>query len=67
MLENVVDHFGGKAALAEALGVTRPAVSQWIAAGALPPFRAVQVERITKGAFRAVDLIGDAGEGCEDE
>lgn len=56
-MEELLEYFGGQAALAKALDVTRGAVSQWVAAGALPPFRAIEVEMITRGKFKAVDLV----------
>ena len=50
---------GGKLALARALGVTHAAVSQWLREGGLPPARAIQVERMTGGALRAVNLVAE--------
>lgn len=56
MLDEICKHFGGQSALAEALGVDRSAVTQWKTDG-VPAFRAVQIEGITKGKFRAVDIL----------
>lgn len=56
-MKELLEYFGGQAALAKALNVTRGAVCQWVAAGSLPPFRAIEVEQITRGKFKAVDLI----------
>ena len=55
--DEIVDHFGSQTAMADALGVDRAAVSQWRATG-LPPFRAIQIETLTRGKFRAVRIVG---------
>jgi DNA-binding transcriptional regulator YdaS (Cro superfamily) len=57
MIRHVVDQLGGVAAIARLLGVSQPAVSQWLRDGRLPPARAVQIEAITGGRFRAADLL----------
>ena len=59
MLEQIIEHFGGKLALANALGVSPPAVSLWCQIGRMPPRRAIQIEQMTNGKFRAVDISGD--------
>jgi DNA-binding transcriptional regulator YdaS (Cro superfamily) len=56
-VQDVIDHFGGKSRLAEALGVDRAAVSHWLRHG-LPPWRAIQIERMTAGRFLARDIVG---------
>lgn len=56
MLEEIFKHFGGQAALAEILGVDKSAVTQWKTDG-MPAFRAVQIEKLTEGKFRAVDIL----------
>jgi len=52
-----LEHFGGAAATARALGVTTQAVWQW-ASGArnIPVQRCVQIEQLTKGAVSRRDL-----------
>lgn len=55
-LDEVVDYFGSQVKLADALGVTQGAVSQWMSKGGLPAVRAVQIERLTDGKFKAVDF-----------
>ena len=55
MINEVIAHFGSQAALAQALGVTEGAVSQWVSSGVIPSARAVQIERITDGKFKAID------------
>ena len=55
-MDKVLEYFGGAANLARALNVKPPAVSQWIKQGALPPFRAIEVELLTRGEIKAVDI-----------
>jgi DNA-binding transcriptional regulator YdaS (Cro superfamily) len=43
---------GGQSALAQLLGVTKSAISQWGDSG-IPANRAVQIERMTSGKFKA--------------
>lgn len=57
MFKEVVDYFGGRIPLALALGVTRQAVSQFERQGYFPANRAIQIEDITQGMFRAKELI----------
>lgn len=53
--EDVVAHFGGThEALAEALGITREAVTMW--KGEIPESRAFQIEVLSRGKFKAADL-----------
>lgn len=55
-VDDVISHFGSASELAKALGVSAPAVSQWISRGAFPAARAIQIEAITDGKFKATDL-----------
>lgn len=55
--KQVVDWFGNQAAMARALGVSAAAVTQWIKAGAIPAQRAIQIEALTKGEIKALDLV----------
>lgn len=57
MIKRVIDRLGGVAVTARLLGVSQPAVSQWLRDGRFPPARAVQIEAITGGQFRAADLL----------
>lgn len=59
MVKEVIDFMGGTVETARKLGVHPAAVSQWIASGAIPPKRAIQIERITQGALRAIDIMGE--------
>lgn len=58
MIEEVVKHYGGKQALARALGVSAPAVTLWCQLGRIPPRRAIEIERMTGGKFKAVEIAG---------
>ena len=62
-LEKLIDHFGSQTRMAKALNVTQGAVHHWVNADALPPLRAIEIERITFGKFRASDLVEGAGDG----
>jgi DNA-binding transcriptional regulator YdaS (Cro superfamily) len=46
-IDRAIETAGTLRALAERLGVTREAVSQWRARGVVPPARVLDVERIT--------------------
>jgi len=56
MIKNIILHFGSIAATARALGVSPAAVSQWVANGRIPPQRAIEVEQLSRGKFKAVDI-----------
>jgi DNA-binding transcriptional regulator YdaS (Cro superfamily) len=58
VLELLVAHYGSQNKLAGALNVSSVAVGQWIKSGAIPPLRAIQIEKLTEGKFKAKDLIG---------
>jgi len=55
-LQDVVDHFGSRSEMAKVMGVSPPAVTIWCSLGRLPGERAIQIERLTGGLFRAVEL-----------
>ena len=59
MLKEIIKWFGSQVELARQLGVTQAAVAQWVADEKIPPYRAIQIERITDSQFKAVDIIGD--------
>lgn len=53
--EQVLDHFGGThESLANALGITREAVTMW--RGEIPEARAFQIEVLSGGKLKAADL-----------
>ena len=58
-IEAVITHFGGKANLARALGVTLTAISKWKTA--FPKGRAYQIEVLTEGKFKADELANNKG------
>ena len=59
MIHKIIQRFGSQVELARQLGVTQAAVAQWVSDEKVPPYRAIQIERITDGQFKAVDIIGD--------
>jgi len=56
MLDKLIEHFGSRKALYEALGVSRQALFQYEQQGYLPAARAIEIETITKGKFKAKDI-----------
>lgn len=53
--DDVIDHFGGThESLADALGISREAVSMW--KGLIPESRAFQIEVLSGGKFKATEL-----------
>lgn len=57
-MQDLIDYFGSQYRLAKALGVTKSAVSQWFTDGQIPPARAIQIEELSNGKFKAVELTG---------
>lgn len=57
MLNELIKYYGTRKALQEVLNITRQALSQHIALGYLPPGRAIEIEVLTEGKFKAKDLI----------
>ena len=57
ILNEIVEHFGSQSELARALGIDRANVSMWIANHAVPSIHAINIERLTKGKFKAVDIV----------
>tara|TARA_R110000782_G_scaffold171288_2_gene263009 strand:- start:5925 stop:6113 length:189 start_codon:yes stop_codon:yes gene_type:complete len=58
MFEKLFNYFGNQNKMAGELDVTTQAISQWVRDNKIPPARAIQIESITNGAFKAVDLVG---------
>lgn len=56
-MDKLIKHFGGKSLLAKALRVNPAAVSQWIDNGYIPPRRAIEIEILTGGKFKAIELL----------
>lgn len=58
--DKLIDHFGSQREMARVLGVSEAAVSQWRVRGVA--FRqALRIEYLTKGAFKAVDIVKIGG------
>lgn len=55
-MDAVIDWFGSQSECARQLGVNRAAVSQWMTEGGFPAARALQIEAMSGGAFRAIDI-----------
>ena len=63
MIDKIISDFGGTVMLAKALNVSPPAVSRWLITNEVPPKRAIQIEVLSKGKFKAVDIIkGDVND-----
>lgn len=55
--QNVISHFGSKLKLAQALNVSKSAISQW--GDDVPALRAFQIERLTHGALQVNAVVID--------
>jgi len=58
MIQEIIEHFGNQYRLAKALDVERAAVNAWVRTGVIPPRRAIEIEVLTNGKFKAVDILG---------
>ena len=59
-IERAIKHFGSQAALASALGVKQPTVSEWLTGDRqVPAERCPEIERATGGAVRCEELRPD--------
>lgn len=56
-IDELAIYFGNQLGIAKALRIDSAAVAQWRHHG-IPPRRAIELEILTKGKFKAVDLIG---------
>lgn len=61
MIKQIVFDLGGVAATSRLLGVSQPAVSQWLREGRVPAARAVQIEALTGGRFKAAVMLKYTG------
>lgn len=61
-LEQVVEFFGGRNRLAGHLDVSSVAVHWWLKENKLPPLRAIQIEELSGGKFKASELLGGENE-----
>ena len=55
MMKEIIDHFGGRVEFRNLMGVTNGAVTQWLS-GDLPFNRMLQIEELSGGEFKAVEL-----------
>lgn len=55
-VEDIFKHFGNQNKMAIRLKVTRQAISMWKAQNAIPAKRAIQIEKITGGVIKAIDM-----------
>lgn len=56
MREELIEYFGSQHDLAEAIGVSTSAVSQWLSSGSIPAQRLIDIELVSEGFFKAKDL-----------
>jgi DNA-binding transcriptional regulator YdaS (Cro superfamily) len=52
----IIKHFGNQRKLALRLGISRQAVGEWVKLGTIPANRAIQIEKITNGELKAVEM-----------
>lgn len=64
IMQQVIEYFGGRNKLCGLLDVSNAAMSQWLAEESFPPMRAIQVEMLSNGRFKAVDLVDHKKQGC---
>lgn len=57
MIQKIVEWFGSQSEMARQLRVDRSAVTHWVNSGALPPKRAIEVEKLSNGLFKAVEIM----------
>ncbi len=51
--KRAISYFGTQTALASALNITQPAVSNWFKRGAIPPLQQLAIQNLTGSALRA--------------
>lgn len=56
-IEEAIEFFGGRNRLAGLLDVSSVAVHWWVKENKLPPYRAIQIEELSGGKFKAKELI----------
>lgn len=64
--QDILDFFGSQAEMARQLGVTQVSASLWKIEG-IPPMRAIEIERLSKGYFKAWMIVGLKMDGTDDE
>ena len=58
LTSDAISHFGSKAALAKAIGISVPSVYEWREYP--PPLRQLQIEQVSGGALKAEPDVFDA-------
>ena len=58
-LDEVIAYFGSQKELAKRMGISEASISLFINKDGFPAFRAIQIEMMSEGRFKAVDLIKD--------
>ena len=58
-LARLIEFFGTSARLAQFIGVTPSAVSQWVARGKISATMAIKVQEVTNGRFKKEELRPD--------
>ncbi|KAA3639425.1 MAG: hypothetical protein DWP95_10285 [Proteobacteria bacterium] len=57
LLNKIIDHFGSQANLARTLKIKSMAITNWRKRKSIPAIRAYQIQKITKGKFKASNII----------
>ena len=60
-LQEIFKHFGSQNKLAGILDVSTQAISHWKKKGCVPYKQAIEIEVLTEGKFKAVDLVAKKG------
>lgn len=56
-IEQVIKFFGTQVALAQALGVRQPTISNWRTRGHIPHIQQLRIEVLSKGKLKAQPLM----------
>lgn len=67
--DEVLTHFGSQKAVADALDLSQPSISDWRRLGSIPHIRQLQLEHLTGGVLKADELelprkLADRGVGA---
>lgn len=57
LLNQIIDHFGSQANLARTLKIKSMAITNWRKRKSIPAIRAYQIQKITRGKFKASNII----------
>lgn len=68
MINDIIEHFGGVQATADVFNppISRQSVYKWVKFNRIPPKRAVEIEALSGGKFKAVDIL-DMGKKAENQ